>query len=219
LKKRGSYGAPKIKLSRLALHVGAYSPPKNATRGENKAALQPRCTFTGKCNALSGSCVNRLSSRVSILSPLQREVQRTLSRVAYPQKKSYATQNATRLSVTIEPIGKREDRKWVKHRSTHRRSTSAKSIVSPRRLWRATAPIAAPRPPESAKPRKRRSERNPANERRGNPPLGKANLFARLRDATHYAAAAFAAACQPKMPVIEGIELRSAALSLAIRSK
>jgi len=49
----------------------------------------------------------------------------------------------------------------VKHRSTPRRNISAKSIVSPRRLWRATAPPGSPKPHESAWRPKRRGERPP----------------------------------------------------------
>ena len=49
----------------------------------------------------------------------------------------------------------------MKHRSTPRRNISAKSIVSPRRLWRATAPPGSPRPHESARRPKRRGERPP----------------------------------------------------------
>jgi Family of unknown function (DUF6496) len=49
----------------------------------------------------------------------------------------------------------------VKHRSTPRRNISAKSIVSPRRLWRATAPPGSPKPHESARRPKRRGERAP----------------------------------------------------------
>jgi hypothetical protein len=51
--------------------------------------------------------------------------------------------------------------KWVKHRSTHHRSTSAKSIVSPRRLWPGPAPTGSPRPPEGARrPKPRRGRLN-----------------------------------------------------------
>ena len=49
----------------------------------------------------------------------------------------------------------------MKHRSTPRRNISAKSIVSPRRLWRATAPPGSPKPHESARRPKRRGERPP----------------------------------------------------------
>ena len=45
--------------------------------------------------------------------------------------------------------------------STPRRNITAKSIVSPRRLWRATAPPGSPKPHESARRPKRRGERPP----------------------------------------------------------
>jgi hypothetical protein len=55
-------------------------------------------------------------------------------------------------------------KKWVKHRSTHHRSTSEKNGARPSGPWPATAPIASPRLPGSARPRKPPRESNPPND-------------------------------------------------------
>ena len=77
----------KIKLSALRCIGGLTDPPKSATRGENKAALQTRCTFQENATRLFYCNLNYLSYRVANSFRLQRKVQRTLSRVAYPLKK------------------------------------------------------------------------------------------------------------------------------------
>ena len=77
----------KSELSRLRCIGGLTDPPKSATRGEDEAALHTRCTFQENATHLFYCNINYLSCRVANSFQLQRKVQRTLSRVAYPLKK------------------------------------------------------------------------------------------------------------------------------------